>query len=410
MGDETSLGALLPLLDVRAAWTLGTVVVLAILRPTGRLGWAVAAAWVAAALASTAAVTFDLAPGVWMLVPWLGLLVLLSLGAAGRPARWEPRTGPSAATALLVGAAFVHAGMAWHLGGERLAPAIDAWAGDLVPSALPGEAAGPLFLPLGWLLRSVPGISARTAALTGGLVAAALLVAGASALGRRWGSIGTARATAAAVAWAPPLLLSHAYAPAALMAGAALVWAWWALGEVWAGRYLPDRAALASGALLGVAAGLALWPLVLAPLWLRRLGGRRAAWFVVGIGAAALATLLSLVPTAIGLGDLWRAGVVDAVRAGPLPWPFAALVVGVAVTMLLVGRPLSPTRLSAVTAVLLLALTPWWPQAWPTVGPVAAVAFVLLATVAPDGPTQRWPADPDPQTETETESAPAGAA
>ncbi|HEX2027514.1 MAG TPA: hypothetical protein VHF25_05890, partial [Nitriliruptorales bacterium] len=267
---------LLPDLDVRAAWAVGLVVLLAVLRPVRRLGWAVAVAMIAAAFATVGAVvTADPVlfgrdgGGPWWLaalVGWLVLAGLLTAAAVRTPLRWEPRTGPGAATALAIGAMVVHAGAAWHAGGG-LAPLGARWAaGDLGDDPW-SPPSGPLAWLVAWLADAVPALDARVGAGLVGFVAAGLVVLGAERLGRRWGFVGTARCTAAAVAWAPPLLLAHGVAPAALLATAALVWAWWALAEVWGGRHRAAHLATASGGLLGVAVGLAVWPLIVAPFW-----------------------------------------------------------------------------------------------------------------------------------------------
>lgn len=391
---------LLPVLPVREAWAIGLIVVLAALRPVGRLGWSAAAALIVSAVA-TVIVGADgfavLGPEtLWeslALAGWAVLAALLASTVAAPPLRWEPRTGPSAATALIAGSAFVHAGIAWHAGGGP-GVAAETWlSGGLGPSDLEALSAGPLGWPIAWLLQAPPVLSPRGGGILLGLTAAALIVAGADRLGRRWGHLGTARCTAAAVAWAPPLLLAHALAPWALLATAALVWSWWALAEVWAGRHRSGRIAFVSGGLLGVAVGIALWPVVLAPLWMRRFGARTAGWSIVGFGTAILAAVAAMIPTDIGFADVWQAGVVAQLDAAVLPWWVAALVGLAALLLLAFSRPLSPTRLSAMTAALLLAIAAWWPIDAAVSGPVSAIPFVLLAAVAPDKPEERWPPD-----------------
>ena len=396
MPDIGLPGALLPLLEPREVWAVGLVIVFAVLRPTGRPGWGVATSLIAGAVVVMAALVVpELEPGsLWQLIPWLVLAGLLVATVAGQPLRWEPRTGPSAATALLFGALVIHVGLAWHAGGVSLVEAGREWgSGDLQASSLPQDAAGPLLLPAIWVLQLVPGLSARAVAATVGLLAAAAIVAGAGTLARKWGYTGTARATAASVAWAPPILLAHGLSPGGLISGAALVWSWWALGEVWSGRHRPDRMALLSGALLGVAVGISVWPLIVLPLWLGRYRGRRAGWFVVGIGAALLATVAALLPTAIGIGDVWQVAAGDALSSESLPGATAVVVVIAAIAAGVLTIPLSPTRSSALSAAVLTLAMPWWPEAWAVTGPVAAIPFVLLAAVAPDQPGERWPPD-----------------
>ncbi|MGH3442043.1 MAG: hypothetical protein ACRDUY_08360, partial [Nitriliruptorales bacterium] len=267
-------------------------------------------------------------------------------------------------------------------------------AGTLDAGVLAASApSGPLAWPLVWLLGLLPGLGARGAAVLIGLAAAALTVFLAERLGRRWGYLGTARCTAAAVAWAPPLLLAHGAATAALMATAALVASWWALLEVWGGRHRTGRLALASGGLFGLAVGVAVWPALLAPLFLRRLTPRVLVWFLVGTGAAVGAAALALVPTLVGVGEVWEVAVLGLARDGALPAGVALGTAVVALAVVAVPGPLSPTRLSAVTATVLLAAAPWWPVGGEVVGPVAAIPFVLLAAVAPDRPGERWPPD-----------------
>lgn len=396
------------MLSARELWAVGAVVVLGVLRPVGRLGWAVAAAFGAGGLGAIAVTAWSgLDAGLWLLLPWVALAVLLGATAAGSPLRWEPRSGPSAATALLFGAALIHAGAAWHGRGGALAAAGDAWAtGGLTATSLSPDSAGPLALPVVWLLSRVPGIDATAAVLVLAVAAAALTTLAASTLAGSWGYTGTARATAAAVAWSPPLLIAYVVAPGALLAGAALVWSWWALGEVWAGRRLPDRMALLAGALLGVAVGIGLWPLVVAPMWMRRLGGRKLGWFTVGFVGVTVLTVAALIPTHIGVADLWRVGI--DLRADR--WSIAALWVVVPVAAAIAAAlrrvPFSPTRLSAVTGALLVLTLPWWPTGWATAGPILATPFVLLAAVAPDRPDERWPPDAPVQQRTPAEVSP----
>jgi len=387
---------MLPSLAPHEAWAIGLIVVLAVLRPVARLGWTVAGVVVAGAVGVMAATTGvgDLMPARWLVLPWLALAVVLAAAAAGSPLRWEPRTGPSAATALAFGAILVHLAQAWLADGGALAHAGEAWvAGDLPAADLTADAAAPLTLPFIWLLSRLPGVDAAAATGVLTLAAAAGLVIGAGHLARGWGYTGTGRATMAAVAWAPPLLLAHVHAPVLLIAGVALVWAWWALGEVWAGRHLPSRMAVVSGALLGVAVGTALWPLLVGPLWIRRLSGRKLAWFLVGLLGAMVVSVAALVPTGWGVGDLWRAVVLDPIEAADLGivLPLALAVVALAGAAPRV--PLSPTRLSAATGAILALASPWWPTAWQVTGPVLAVPFVILAAVAPDRPQEHWPPD-----------------
>ena len=396
MPDAGLPGALLPLLEPREVWAVGLVVVFAVLRPTGRPGWAVAGSLIVGALAFIAALAVpELEPGaLWQLAPWLVLAGLLVATVAGQPLRWEPRSGPSAATALLFGALVVHVGLAWNTGGVGLVEAGRLWgSGDLTAASLPADAAGPLLLPLIWVLQLVPGLSVRAVAATLGLLAAAAIVAGAATLARKWGYTGTARATAAAVAWAPPLLLAHEFSPGSLFTGAALVWSWWALGEVWSGRYRPDQMALTSGGLLGVAVGVSVWPLIVLPLWLGRFRGRRAGWFVVGFGGALLLSVVALIPTGVGLGDVWHAAAGEALTTESLPAATAVIVIVAALAAGVLTVPLSPTRSSALSAAVLTLAMPWWPAAWSVTGPVVAIPFVLLAAVAPDRPGERWPPD-----------------
>lgn len=395
MDASTLPGALLPFLDVREAWAVGLVVMFAVLRPVGRVGWLAATAMITAGVAAGAvAVLSDLDPGRWQMVPWLMLAGTLLATVAGGPLRWEPRTGPSAATALAVGALFVHLGAALHAGGAPLAAAAARWGtGTLDPVALPVDAAGPLILPLAWALQLVPGVSGDGAVVALQLAAAAAVVAGVGMLAGRWGYRGTTRATMAAVAWSPPLLLAHATSPGALFAAAALVWSWWALWEVWAGRHRPDRMAWSSGALLGLAVGVTVWPVVVLPLWLGRLRGRRAGWLLAGLLTVLLATLAALLPTAIDVATLGRAAVGGPLSAASLPVAAAVAVLLLAVAAGLRGAPLSPTRSTALSAAVLVLVLPWWPDAWETTGPVAAWAFVALAAVAPDRPDERWPPD-----------------
>lgn len=392
--------ALLPLLGLREAWVVGLVVVLAVLRPVRRLGWAVAGALIAGGIGSVAVLARvgerTIQAGAWQALPWVALAALLAVAAAGRPLRWEPRSGPSATTALIAGAIVLHLGHAWHASGGALDAVAPRWGS---PSALdashltPDTAGGPLTWPLAWAVQALPGVTARQAVAALGLAAVVAAVWGAGRVARRWGYTGTARTTAAAVAWAPPLLIAHADAVPALVATAALVWSWWALGEVWAGRHLPSRMALLSGSLLGLAIGAGPWAVIVLPLWIGRVGGRRAAWFSVGLGAAVLAGLLVLEPTAVTPADLWRSGVAGSVRAAGVPAAFAWAVAGLAVLTAALRVPLSPTRLSALSAALLAASTPLWSGAWNAMGPVAALPFVLLAAVAPDRPGERWPPD-----------------
>lgn len=380
---------LLPLLGPREAWVIGTGVVLAVLRPVGRLGWAVAGAVIAGGLGAVAtSAGSDL--GAWALLPWGLLAVLLLAAAAGSPLRWEPRTGPSAAAALLAAAVAVHIGAAWHAAGGALPELAARWAEGEATAA--GAVAGaPLVLTGLWgLSRLVP---AELAAALLSIGAAAGLVAGVAVVARRWGHTGTSRSTAAAVAWAPPVLLAHGTAPAELVAAVALLWSWWALGEVWTGRHLPNRMALVSGATFGAAVGSGLWAVLLLPLWLRRVAGRKLEWFLVGLAGGLAATLLALIPAGADPTELWRTGVVSVLRAGPLPAATVATAVVVAGGAGLRAGRLTPTRLSAVTAAVLLALTPWWPAGWSVTGPVVAVPFLLLAAVAPDRPGERWPPD-----------------
>ncbi|MDP8961022.1 MAG: hypothetical protein M3N32_05320 [Actinomycetota bacterium] len=403
---------LLPVLDLREAWAVGLVLVFALLRPVGRLGWTAAALVLTAAVAAVGEMlwgvqaTGNLPPGLpaylrpealpWasiMVGAWIALAALLAATGVVRPLRWEPRTGPGAATALLIGAFVLHFGAAGHTTGAIGAVAGRWGAGALTPGGLGVVTSGPLAWPLTWLLGAVPLLGPKLGAALVGLVAVAIVVVGADRLGRRWGYVGTARCTAAAVAWSPPLLLAHLTAPAAVLATAALVTSWWALVEVWGGRHRPGRLAFISGLLLGIAVGVALWPLVVAPLWLRRLGMRTAGWFVVGFGVAALASVLALVPTTVGFNDVWGAAVAEPLHSGLAPPEVAVTVALLVVATLVLRRPLSPTRLSAVTAALLLATLPWWPDGAATTGPVAAIPFVLLAAVAPDRPQERWPPD-----------------
>ncbi len=410
-GVDTLLG-LFPLLHVREAWAVGLLLVLALLRPVGRLGWTAAALIVLAAIA-TVGESFAVAqpggnlssafpnrlsvaalPWTAILVScWLALAALLAATGVLRPLRWEPRTGPGAATALLIGAFVLHAGAAVHSTGA-LGYVAERWAeGTLTGGGLDAAAIGPLAWPVAWVFGAVALLGPRVGSALVGLVAVAIIVVGADRLGRRWGYVGTARCTAAAVAWSPPLLLAHRHAPAAVLATAALVTSWWALVEVWGGRHRSGRLAFASGVLLGMAVGVALWPLVVTPLWLRRLGLRTAGWFVVGFGLAMLATVFALVPAGVAFGDLWRSAVVELLHNGLAPAAAAVGVVLLLTATLALRRPLSPTRLSAVTASLLLAILPWWPDGASTTGPVAAMPFVLLAAVAPDRPRERWPPD-----------------
>ncbi len=391
---------LLPLLPVREAWAVGLVVLLAALRPVGKLGWTAATALIAAGVATVAigaegVAAFGVEVGwTWVaLGGWLALAALLASTAVARPLRWEPRTGPGAAEALIAGSAFVHVGIAWHAGGAIGRIGTDWLGGGMGAADLGDLSAGPLGWPLAWAFQAPPGIDARVGGVLLTLVAVGLVVMGADRLGRRWGHVGTARCIAAAVAWSPPLLLSHHLAPWALLATAALVWSWWALVEVWAGRHRAGRAAFVSGGLLGVAVGISLWPVVLAPLWLRRYSARTAGWAVVGFGVAILAAVGALIPTDVGFVDLWQVGVVGPVEGSLAPALTLVLLVVASVLLLTFGPPLSPTRLSAVTAAILLALVPWWPTDAALAGPVPAIPFVLLTAVAPDRPDERWPPD-----------------
>ncbi|HEX9889120.1 MAG TPA: hypothetical protein VGA69_06555 [Nitriliruptorales bacterium] len=395
MGDDFSIGALLPLLTARELWVVGAVVVLGVLRPVGRLGWSVAGALLAGAITAIVASAGPwLDAGLWLLLPWVVLAGLLAATAAGSPLRWEPRSGPSAATALLVGALVIHVGAAWHGRGGVLAEVAEAWgSGDLTAAQLGSDAAGPLAPALAWLVSRVPGLDGAAAVAVLSLAAVALTVAAASVLARSWGYTGTSRATAAAVAWAPPLLVAYGVAPGALLACAALVWSWWALAEVWAGRHLPDRMALLAGGLLGVAVGIGLWPLVVAPLWLRRLGGRKLGWFVVGFVAVMVVSVGALIPTQVGLVDVWDAGVTLPAARWGIAVGWAAVPVVAALASVLRRVPFTPTRLSAVSGALLILTLPWWPDGWVLAGPVLATPFVLLAAVAPDRPQERWPPD-----------------
>lgn len=402
---------LLPVLDVREAWAVGLVLVLALLRPVGRLGWTAAALVVLAAVATVGESLWStqatgnpfglpayLRPAGLPWIPimvggWIALAALLAATGVLRPLRWEPRTGPGAATALLIGAFVLHAGAAVHSTAALGAVASRWAAGTLTAGGLDAVSSGPLAWPLAWLLGAVPLLGPRMGAALVGLVAVATVVVGADRLGRRWGYVGTARCTAAAVAWSPPLLLAHLAAPAAVLATAALVTSWWALVEVWGGRHRSGRLAFTSGVLLGIAVGVALWPFVVAPLWLRRLGMRTAGWFVVGFGMATLASVLALLPTSVGFDDLWQTAVVEPLGSGLAPPEVAGTVALLVAATFALRRPLSPTRLSAVTGSLLLATLPWWPDGAATTGPVAAIPFVLLAAVAPDRPQERWPPD-----------------
>ncbi|MFN2556975.1 MAG: hypothetical protein ABR592_08905 [Nitriliruptorales bacterium] len=402
---------LFPLLQVREAWAVGLLLVLAVLRPVGRLGWTAAALIVLAAIASVGGSFAVLHPvgtlagelPAWLSegLPWAAILIscwialALLLAATGvfRPLRWEPRTGPGAATALLIGAFVLHAGAAVHSAGA-LGYVAQRWAeGTLTPVGIDAVASGPLAWPLVWLLGAVSLLGPRVGAALAGLAAVAIIVIGADRLGRRWGYVGTARCTAAAVAWSPPLLLAHQHAPAHVLATAALVTSWWALVEVWGGRHRSGRLAFLSGLLVGIAVGVSLWPFVVTPLWLRRLGIRTAGWFIVGFGLAMLASVFAIVPTRVAFGDLWQSAVVAPLHNGVAPAAAAVAVVLFLAATLALRRPLSPTRLSAVSASLLLAILPWWPESATTTGPVAAIPFVLLAAVAPDRPQERWPPD-----------------
>lgn len=390
------LAALLPLLGPKEVWAVGTIVVFAVLRPTGPTGWTAAASLIGGAVAVIAVVGLPEVDGgrAWQLIPWLALAAVLVLTVVGRPLRWEPRTGPSAATALIAGAVLLHVGAAWHAGPARFVEAAADWAGgDLLITALPPDAAAPLLLPLLWLLQLVPGASAHVVSVVVTLGATAALVAGVGTLARKWGYIGTARSTAAAIAWAPPILLAYGFGPGSLVAAATLVWSWWALGEVWSGRHRPDRMAWWSGLLLGVAVGVSVWPAIVLPVWLGRLRGARAAWFAVGVGAALLVAVAALVPTAVGLGDVWRVAIEHALDSASLPGVTAVAVIVAAIAGGVFTMPLSPTRSSALSAALLTLAVPWWPEAWPVTGPVVAFPFVLLAAVAPDRPEERWPPD-----------------
>lgn len=391
---------LLPLLLVREAWAVGLVVLLAALRPVGRLGWTAATALIVAGAATVATgadgpTAFGSAvPWDWVaLAGWIVLAGILVATAVARPLRWEPRTGPSAATALIAGSAIVHVGVAWHVGGTVGQVGADWLGGAIGPGDLEALSAGPLGWPLAWLFQAPPVIDARTGGAVLTLGAVGLVVLGAERLGRRWGHVGTARCVAAAVAWAPPLLLAHSLAPWALLATAALVWSWWALVEVWAGRHRAGRAAFVSGALLGVAVGISLWPVVLLPLWLRRYSARTAGWAVVGFGAAIVVAVGALVPTEVGFADIWRFGIMGPVEDSLVPVAALGVLVAASLLLLALGPPLSPTRLSAVTAAILLALVPWWPVDAALAGPVTAIPFVLLTVVAPDRPDERWPPD-----------------
>lgn len=388
--------ALLPLLGPKEIWAVGAIVIFAVLRPTGPTGWTAAGSLIAGAAAVMAVVGLPDVDGgrPWQLVPWLVLAAVLVLTVVGRPLRWEPRTGPSAATALIAGAALLHLGAAWHAGAAQFVAAAADWAGgDLDITALSPDAAAPLLLPLLWALQLVPGLSAHLVSVLVTLAASAALVAGVGTLARKWGYTGTARSTAAAVAWAPPILLAYAFGPGSLVAGAALVWSWWALGEVWSGRHRPDRMALSAGLLLGAAIGVSVWPAIVLPVWLGRLRGPRAGWFAAGVGAALVASVAALVPTAVGLGDVWRVAIEHALASASLPGVTAVAVIVAAIAGGVFTMPLSPTRSSALSAALLTLAVPWWPEAWPVTGPVVAVPFVLLAAVAPDRPDERWPPD-----------------
>lgn len=399
---------LLPDLGVREVWAVGLVVVLTALRPVGRTGWLAGGAIVAAGIA-TAAAAVDPTTAVWpriAIAAWIVLAIVLAATALLPPLRWEPRTGPSAATAMLVGAAVIHAGQVWHAGGVTLGETAQRWAsGNLSADSLDTTTGGPLAWVLAWPFGALPGAPPRAGAAVLGIVAAVVTIGGAERLGRRWGYVGTARCTAAAVAWAPPLLLAHDHAPAALAATAALVASWWSLVEVWGGRHRSGRLAFASGALLGLAVGVSIWPVIVGPLWLRRLSPRTAGWFTVGLGVSLVAAVLALVPTDIGLVDLWRATVAGPIADGLAPEFLAIGVVVASVATLAIGRPLTPTRLSAVTAAVVLTAVAWWPAAGGAVGPVAAAPFVLLAAVAPDRPEERWP--PDRLTAVERQEVPA---
>ncbi|MBW3576140.1 MAG: hypothetical protein KY462_00060 [Actinobacteria bacterium] len=332
------VGQLVPAFEAREAWTFGLVVVLAVLRPVGRRGWLAAAALLIVAVGALG--TTQLGGPAWPVLATVGALSLaglLALTAVTEPLRWEPRTGPSAATALIAGALVVHVSVALHTA-------------DVLA-----------------------------------LLSVAAIVFGAERLGRRWGYVGTARCTAAAVAWAPPLILGYRSHPTALVAAAALVWSWWALVEMWGGRHRPGRLAATSGVLFGAAVVAAPWSLVATPPWVRRLSARTAGWFAGGALAAfatAAAGLMLVDRELPGLPDL---STVNVVAVG--------VVAAVATAAFAVRRPLSPTRLSAVTAALLLTALPWWLAGDVTAGPVAAMPFVLLAAVAPDRPEERWPPD-----------------
>lgn len=396
MPDTGLPGALLPLLDARELWAVGTVIVLAVLRPTGRTGWAAATALIAGALTVVAVLgvpEIDVGT-VWQLAPWLVLAAVLVSTVAGAPLRWEPRTGPSAATALLAGALIFHIGLAWHVGGTNLVEAGRHWSsGQVTAGVLPQDAPGTLLLPIIWSLQLIPGLSARAVAAALALVAAGALVMGAATLARKWGYTGTARATAAALAWAPPVLLAHRWSPGTLFSAAALVWSWWALGEVWSGRHRPDRMSLLAGSLLGVAVAVSVWPLIVLPLWLGRLRGRRAGWFVVGLGAVVTVGVATLLPTGVGVGEVWQVAVGDAIGSESLPAAMAVVVIVAAIAAGVLTRPLSPTRSSALSAAVLILAMPWWPDPWAVTGPIVAIPFLLLAAVAPDRPEERWPPD-----------------
>lgn len=389
---------MLPDLGIREVWTVGLAVVLAVLRPVGRMGWVAASSLIVAGLATVAdaheVVVVGWSPA-WTVVAvlaWLALGAVLAVTAVARPLRWEPRTGPSAATALLVGAGFVHLGAAWH-GGGGLAGIADRWAAGQLNGGLPAGAGGPLAWPSAWVVSTLPGVDARVGAAVAVLAAAAIVVVGAERLGRRWGYGGTARCAAAAVAWAPPLLLGHRGAEVVVLATGALVWSWWALLEVWTGRYRPGRLAFASGSLLGAAVGLAVWPLVVIPVWVRRLGWRAAGWFAAGTGVSLLAAWLALRRTSVSVAELWHNTIVTPMGGRSAPGLVVLMVLVLVVVAVALRRPLTPTRLSAVTGGLLLATVGWWPAGAGMVGAVVAVPFVLLTAVAPDRPSERWPPD-----------------
>ncbi len=397
MDEPATAAALLPLFAPQTAWFVGLVLVFGVLRPVGRMGWAVATTLLVGGFATVVATVAPVAgwtwlePGPWLALPWLVLAGLLVATAEGSPLRWEPRAGPSSGMALALGAIVLHVGAAWHGRGGALSAAGAGWASGA--SGVPAEAPGPLSAALVWLVHRPPVIQSQDAVFLLALVAAAALVFGVGRLAGSWGFRGTAWTAMAAAAWLPSTLIAYAVSPGVLFAGAALVWSSVVLGRVYAGRHLPQRLAAGAGALLGLAVGFAVWPLLVLPLWLRRVPGRQTAPFLLSLGGVVAASALLLLPAASGWAELWQQGIVEPVRAAALPGALALLPVALALAAGVRRVALSPTREAAVTGALLILTIPWWPPGWHVAGPVLGLPFVLLAAVAPDRPEERWPPD-----------------